>query len=83
MNSNKSLFALGLEYDAAAEKLKECISARKEKLRLLKTKSHGREIFVMQSELRTLYLEYLETRRTAEYLKRYYEQGCRISGGDI
>lgn len=78
MNSNKSLFALGLEYEAAAAKIKERISARREKLRALKARPHGREEYVIRRELKTLYFEYLETRRTAEYLKRYYEHGSRI-----
>lgn len=81
MKSNKTLFELGLEYEAAAKKIKERISARREKLRSLKDPYQSREAYVINSELRTLYYEHEETQRIAYYLKNYYKPGRVTLGG--
>ena len=83
MKSNKTLFELGLEYEAAAERIKKRISDRREKLRSLKDPYQSREAYVLNSELRTLYYEYEETRRTADYLKNYYKPNSRNALGGI
>lgn len=79
MENTNSLFALGLEYEAAAKTIHKRISARREKLRSLPVLS--REAFVVNSELKTLYYEYEQTRQTAEYLKSYYKPESRILSG--
>lgn len=83
MNNNGSLYALGLEYEAAAQKIDECISARREKLRSLRGKPVTCEVHILNSEIGTLTREYIQTRRTAEYLKNYYKPESRIAWGGI
>ena len=81
MENTNSLFALGLEYEAAAKTIHKRISARREKLRSVSVLS--REAYVLKSELRTLYYEYEEAQRTAYYLKNYYNTDSRIAWGGI
>lgn len=83
MRNSKTFFELGLEYEAAAQKVKQRISDRREKLRSLKDSQHSREAYVINSELRTLYYEYADARRTADYLKRYNEPDSSVAWGGI
>lgn len=81
MSNNGSLYALGLEYEAAAQKINERISARRERLRSLMDKPVTCEVHILNSELGTLTREYSETLRTAAYLKNYYKPESRIAWG--
>lgn len=81
MSNNSSLYALGLEYEAAAQKINERISVKRERLRLLRGKPVTCEVHILNSELGTLTREYLDTLRTAEYLKNYYKPESRVAWG--
>lgn len=81
MNNNGSLYALGLEYEAAAQKIHERISVRREKLHSLKGQPVTCETHILNSEIGTLTREYIETQRTAEYLKNYYNPLSRGAWG--
>lgn len=81
MNNNSSLYSLGLEYEAAAQKIYERISARREKLHSLKGQPVTCEVHILNSEIGTLTREYTQTQRMAEYLKNYYKPESRVAWG--
>ena len=70
---NKTLYELGVEYEASAKKVKERIEKKRAALKNLKNCICSNEAYEIKRELRQLYSEYRETCEIAEYLKTYYE----------
>ncbi len=83
MADNNSLYELGLEYESAAEKVKERIESKRNKLRSLRNSICSNEAYVLKSELNTLYKEYREAKNTADYLKNYYSENSTVAWGGI
>ncbi len=73
MKNNKTMRQLGEEYEAAAEKIKERIAKKREKLRMLKKSLSTNDVYELKRELQLLYSELRDTKEIAEYLKSYYE----------
>ncbi len=83
MTENKSLYDLGLEYEAAAAKVKERIDAKTKQLNALPDSICSREAYVLKSELNTLYSEYRQAKNTAEYLRNYYSSDGLVAWGGV
>ncbi len=83
MTENKSLYELGLEYEAAALTVKNRIEEKNKRLRALPDSICSNEAYVIKSELNTLYSEYRQARDTAEYLKKYYSPDGLVSWGGV
>lgn len=83
MENSNSLFALGLEYEAAAAKVKERLDKKRAKLRSLRNSICSHEAYVLKSEIATLYDELRETKTMAEYLKNYYTNKDTLIGGAL
>ncbi len=83
MTENKSLYDLGLEYEAAAETVKKRIEEKTQKLRSLHDSICSNEAYVLKSQLNTLYSEYRQAKDTAEYLKKYYSPDGLVSWGGV
>ena len=83
MKNSKSLFALGLEYENSAAKVKERLDRKRAELRSLKNNICSHEAYVLKSEIATLYDELRETKTMAEYLKNYYTNKNTFAGGAL
>lgn len=83
MPKEKTLYELGLEYEAAAECVKSRIAERRLRLRSLKNRICSNEAYVLKSELSALYREYREAKETARYLKNYYNPDGEKEWGGI
>lgn len=81
MENNNSLYKLGLEYEAAAAKVRERLDKKREKLRSLRNSVCSHEAYILKSEIATLYDELRETKHMAEYLKNYYVSDNALAGG--
>ncbi|MBE6821071.1 MAG: hypothetical protein E7516_08485 [Ruminococcaceae bacterium] len=75
--SSNTLRELGVEYEKAAEQIKEIIDKKRKKLRGLKNSVCSNEAYELKSELHKLYAQHRETQEIAEYLKSYYEPSSR------
>lgn len=75
--SSKTLRELGVEYEKAAEQLKEIIDKKRKKLKGLKDSVCSNEAYELKSELQKLYAQHREIQEIAEYLKSYYEPSSR------
>ena len=71
--SSKTLRELGVEYEMAAEQLKEIIDKKRKKLKGLKDSVCSNEAYELKSELQKLYAQHWEIQEIAEYLKNYYD----------
>lgn len=83
MTENKSLYDLGLEYETAAERVKERIEAKTQRLAALPNSICSNEAYVLKSELNVLYAEYRQARDTADYLKKYYSPDGLVAWGGV
>ena len=81
MENNNTLYMLGLEYESAAEKVRERLEKKRAKLKSLRNSVCSREAYVLKSEIATLYGELKETRTMADYLKHYYTNSKVLTGG--
>lgn len=71
--ADKSLRALGEEYEQAAAQVKMRIARKRAQLRSLKDSVCSNEAYEIKSELKILYAEHRQAKETADYLKTYYE----------
>lgn len=83
MTENKSLYDLGVEYEAAAATVKARIDAKTKQLAALPNSICSNEAYVIKSELNVLYSEYRQAKDTAEYLKKYYSPDGLVAWGGI
>ena len=81
MENNNTLYMLGLEYESAAEKVRERLEKKRAKLKSLRDNSCSRESYVLKSEIATLYDELREAKTMAGYLKNYYTNNKLLTGG--
>lgn len=73
MTEKKTLHELGLEYEKAAEQIKNRIAEKRSELRGLENSICSKEAFEIKRELKNLYSQYRDTSEIAEYLKSYYQ----------
>jgi transposase len=70
----KSLYELGVEYEKAAQIVKERIAEKRKQLSALKDPVCSNEAYELKSELNQLYEEHREAMATARHLKHYYDK---------
>ncbi len=73
MKVKKTLHELGVEYEIAAERIKEIIAKKRKELRGLRDSICSTEAFEIKRELNLLYAQHRDLTDIANYLKRYYE----------
>lgn len=73
MRVKKTLHELGVEYESAAERIKEIIAKKRKELRGLRDSICSTEAFELKRELNLLYAQHRDLTDTANYLKKYYE----------
>ena len=66
MENNNTLYMLGLEYESAAEKVRERLEKKRAKLKSLRNSVCSREAYVLKSEIATLYGE-LKEKMSVQY----------------
>ena len=81
MTNNKSLYDLGVEYEAAAEVIKQRIAQKRKRYNSLANRICSNEAYILKTEISALYREHREAKDTAEYLKNYYSSDCPVARG--
>ena len=79
----KSLYELGIEYEIAAQVVKERIANKRKQLSALKDPVCSNEAYEIKSELSRLYAEHREAMATARHLKHYYDKDYNEKSGGI